>query len=115
MHSQPAQLQRLVVGEQEELIGEFDNSPSGRLNPDTVVLSFDETGIHSDGEPIQKIAGEYEHLATVHKEVCDIVEQFVISNEFSLLCLIIVDELADLEVVILNKAVEEVGTLCSYL
>ncbi len=85
------------------------------VNSNTIVLSFDYSGVHSYGEPVECICREHHHRLSKHKEITDVVKQLVVPHKFSLLCFLRVAQLADFEVVILQETVQNMLLPCSDL
>ena len=85
------------------------------VNSNTIMLSFDYSGVNSDGEPVECICREHHHRLSKHKEITDVVKQLIVPHQLSLFCFLRVTQLADFKVVILQETVQNMLLPCSDL
>jgi hypothetical protein len=69
------------------------------------MLSLNEPRVYTDRKPVQHITRKYQHVFTVHEEVSYKVKHLEVPDELSLLRLLAVHQLTNLEVVVFDKAV----------
>lgn len=74
------------------------------------MLALDESRVDTHWKPIEDVTGKDEHLLAVHKKVADEVEELVVANQFGLLDMMIVEQLADLKVVVFDEAEKQVSS-----